>query len=126
LILVGRPAEAPPLVEQAIRLSPHDPSIGMFHWITGRALFFAGKYREAIPWFRRSIENRPNLWFNRLYLVSACALAYMPEQAMRALSEFNRVFSNPAYTLDVVALREAATPNDNPSVVAARDKFHAG
>lgn len=126
LILVGRPAEAPPLVEQAIGLSPHDPHIGIFHWIVGRALFFSGEYREAIPWFRKSIENRPNLWFNRLYLVSACALANMPDEATRALSEFNRVFSNPAYTLDIVALREAATPNDNPSVVAAREMFHQG
>ena len=33
LILVGRPAETPALVEQALRLSPHDPSIGIFHWI---------------------------------------------------------------------------------------------
>ena len=81
MILVGRPADAPALVEQAIRLSPHDPSIGSFHWTIGRSLFFTGQYREAIPWFRKSIEARPNLWFNRLYLVSACALADMPDEA---------------------------------------------
>ncbi|HEV2185720.1 MAG TPA: winged helix-turn-helix domain-containing protein [Stellaceae bacterium] len=126
LILVGRPAEAPPFVEQAIRLSPHDPSIGMFHWIIGRALFFTEEYQQAIPWFRKSVESRPNLWFNRLYLVSACALADMPDQATRALSEFNRRFSNPAYTLAVVEVRESATPNDDPTVVAARAKFHQG
>ncbi len=126
LTLVGRPAEAPPFVEQAIRLSPHDPSIGMFHWIIGRALFFTGEYQQAIPWFRKSVETRPNLWFNRLYLVSACALADMPEQATRALSEFNRVFSSPPYTLAVVEARESATPNDDPIVVAARAKFHEG
>ncbi len=126
LILVGRPGEAPPLVEQAIRLSPHDHAIGMFHWIIGRALFFNGEYSEAIPWFRKSIETRPNLWFTRLYLVSACALADMPEQATRALSEFNRLFSNPVYTLELVAAREGAAPNDDPIVVAAREKFHEG
>ena len=126
LTLVGRPAEAPPFVEQAIRLSPHDPSIGLFHWIIGRAHFFTGEYDQAIPWFRKSIETRPNLWFNRLYLVSACALADMPEQATRALSEFNRRFSNPAYTLAVVEARESATPNNDPIVVAARAKFHEG
>jgi adenylate cyclase len=126
LILVGRPAEAPPFVEQAIRLSPHDPSIGMFHWIIGRALFFTGEYQQAIPWFRKSVETRPNLWFNRLYLVSACALADTPEQATRALSEFNRRFSKPTYTLAVVKARESATPNDDPTVVAARATFHEG
>jgi tetratricopeptide (TPR) repeat protein len=126
LILVGRPAEAPALVEHAIRLSPHDPSIGMFYWIIGRSLFFRGEYREAIAWFRKSVENRPNLWFNRLYLVSACTLADMHEEARRALFEFNRRFLDPLYTLAVVEEREAATPNDDPTVVAARDKFHEG
>ncbi len=126
LILVGRPAEAPPLVEQAMRLSPHDPSIGMFQWIIGRANFFTGQYRQAIPWFRRSVETRPNVWFNRLYLVSACALADMPDEAARALAEFNRRFSNPIYTLAVVEARESATPNDHPIVVAGRDRFHEG
>jgi TolB-like protein len=126
LTLVGRPAEAPPLVEQAIRLSPHDPSIGMFHWIVGRAHFFTGQYDQAIPWLRKSVETRSNLWFNHLYLVSACALAGMPEQATRALSEFNRLFPSPVYTLAVVETRESATPNDDATVVAARDKFHEG
>ena len=126
LSLVGRPAEAPPLVEQAIRLSPHDPSIGLFYWIIGRAHFFTGQYHQAIPWLRKSVEARPNLWFNRLYLVSACALADMPEQATRALSEFNRLFPSPVYTLAVVEARESATPNDDPTVVAARNKFHEG
>ena len=126
LILVGRPAEAPALVEQAIRLSPSDSSVGQYHWIIGRSLFFTGQYREAIPWFRKSVETRPNLWFNRLYLVSACALADMPEQAARALSEFNRLFCDPVYTVAIVEAREGATPNDDPSVIAAREKFHEG
>jgi TolB-like protein/cytochrome c-type biogenesis protein CcmH/NrfG len=126
LILVGRPAEAPPLVEQAIRLSPHEPSIGIFYWIIGRAYFFTGEYHQAIPWLRKSVAARPNLWFNHLYLVSACALAEMPEQAIRALSEFNRRFASPVYTLAVVEARESAIPNDDPTVIAARHKFHQG
>jgi adenylate cyclase len=126
LTLVGRPAEAPPLVEQAIRLSPHDPSIGMFQWIIGRALFFTSQYEEAIVWLRKSVETRPNLWFTRLYLVSAYALADMSERAARALSEFNRMFTNPVYSLGVVEARERQEPNDDPVVVAARAKFHEG
>jgi tetratricopeptide (TPR) repeat protein len=126
LTLVGRPAEAPALVEHAIRLSPHHPSISIFNWIIGRAKFFTGQYDEAIPWLRKSVETRPNLWFNRLYLVSACALADMPEQATRALNEFNRLFPRPVYTLAVVEALESATPNDDPTVVAARNKFHEG
>lgn len=126
LILVGRPAEAQPFVEQAMRLSPHDPSIGMFQWIIGRANFCIGKYSEAIPWFRKSVETRPNLWFNRLYLASACALANMPEQAARALSDFNRRFSDRVYTLSVIDMLESATPNDEPTVLDSRKKLREG
>ncbi len=126
LIFVGRPAEAPALVDQAVRLSPHDPSIGIFHWIIGRANFFAGDYDQAIPWFRKSIETRPNLWFNRLYLISAYALVDALDEAVRGLAEFNRRFPTPACTLTVVKQQESANPNNNPTVVAARDKFHEG
>jgi TolB-like protein len=126
LTLVGRPAEAPLLVQQAIQLSPQDPSIGMFHWVIGRAHFFLGDYQEAIAWLRKSVETRPNLWFNRLYLVSACALAEMPDEAARALAEFNRRFPDPPYTLATVRQREGTTPNDNPVIVAGREKFHEG
>lgn len=126
LIFVGRPAEAPELVDQAIRLSPHDPSIGIFHWIIGRAKFFAGHYDQAIPWFRKSIETRSNLWFNRLYLVSAYALVDAPDEAVQGLEEFNRRFPTPACTLALVRQQESANPNSNPAVVAGRNKFHEG
>jgi len=126
LTFVGRPQEAPALVEQAIRLSPYDPSIAIFHWIIGRAHFFTGHYEEAIQWFRKSIEARPNLWFSWLYLVSAYALADMLDEAIRGLDEFNRRFPAPAWTLTVVEDRESANPNNHPAVVAARGKFHEG
>jgi hypothetical protein len=50
----------------------------------------------------------------------------MPEQAIRALSEFNRRFATPVYTLAVVEARESAIPNDDQTVIAARHKFHQG
>jgi len=121
---VGRPAETTALVEQALRLSPHDPSIGIFHWIAGRANFFAGQYEQAISWLLRSVQTRPNVWYNRLYLVSAYALLGKAEEAARALTEFNRRF--PTFTLAVVKLHEETNPNREPSVVAGRNKFHEG
>jgi adenylate cyclase len=45
LINVGRPKEAAPLVERAIKLSPRDPSLGIFYWIIGKANFFSGSYQ---------------------------------------------------------------------------------
>src|SRR6266478_2062313 len=74
LTSLGRPAEAPPLVEKAIKLSPRDPTLGGMYWIIGRAHFVSGDYRNAIVWLQKAVALRPNDWFNRLYLVSAYAL----------------------------------------------------
>lgn len=126
LILLGRPGEAPPLVERAIKLSPRDPSLGIFYWILGRAHFYAGEYQEAVPWLRKSIEVRPNLWFNRLYLVSAYALLEERTQAEKTLAEFKRRFSHPVYTVALVRSHEHPRPGDNAVVAAAHEKFYAG
>jgi adenylate cyclase len=126
LMAVGRPAETTAWVEQALRLSPHDPSIGIVYWIAGRANFFAGQYDKAIGWLHRSVRARPNLWYNRLYLVSAYALLGKMEEAAKALGEFNRRFPEPRYTLAVVKQHERSNPNSNPVVVAGREAFHEG
>ena len=85
LVNVGRPKEAPALVEKAIRLSPRDPSLGIFYWIYGRAYFFTGDYRDAVGWLRRSVAARPTVWYNRLYLISAQALSGDENEANKDL-----------------------------------------
>ena len=126
LTLVGRPKEAPALVETAIKLSPHDPSLGGFYWIIGRAHFYSGNYPEAMPWLRKSVALRPDDWFNRLYLVSAYALDGQTDEAKRVLEEFYHHPKFKGYTLQKVESDEKATPNDNKLVVAVRQKFHEG
>jgi adenylate cyclase len=126
LMAVGRPAETTGWVEQALRLSPHDPSVGIFHWIAGRANFFAGQYDEAIAWLHKSVRARPNLWYNRLYLVSAYALLGKAEEAGKALEEFNRRFPEPRFTLAVVKRHERSNPNSNPVFIAGREAFYEG
>ncbi len=125
LMYVGRPKEAVPLVEKAIKLSPvASPALGMFYWIIGRAHFFSGNYEAAIAWLRKSVELRPTLWYNRLYLVSACALAGDGKEAKIALADFDARF--PGYTLSRVESDEQTNPNGNPVVVEGRRKFHEG
>ena len=124
LINTGHPSEAPPLVEKAMLLSPRDPSIGVFYWIIGRAHFFSGDYAAAIPWLRRSVESRPNLWYNRLYLVSAYQLTGDRSTAAKSLQEFNEHFREPRFTLPLVETFERANPNENPVIVQGRERFH--
>jgi tetratricopeptide (TPR) repeat protein len=124
LVYLGRPEEGIADVEKAIALSPKSPSLGMFHWIIGRARFFMGQYAEAIPWLQRSVRHWPHLWYNRLYLVSAYALLGKKAAASRALRAFDKQF--PGYTLARVVVEERSNPNNNPFVVAGRSRFHEG
>jgi TolB-like protein/class 3 adenylate cyclase/Tfp pilus assembly protein PilF len=128
LINLGRPDEAPPLVEKAIRLSPRDPSLGVFYWNLGRANFFANRYRDAIPSLAKAVELRPNLWHNWLYLVSAYALTGEDREARRVLAEFNahQLYQDRRFTLVTVEDYERANPNENPVIVEGRKKFHEG
>jgi adenylate cyclase len=124
--LIGRPSEAPPLVEKAIKLSPRDPSLAGFYWIIGRAHFFMGQYREAIPWLQKSVGLRPGIWYTRLYLVSAYALTNKDEEARRVLQEFSTEREFVGYTIERVKSNEQTNPNENPVVVSARQKLHEG
>lgn len=128
LINVGRPAEAPPLLMKAIELSPLDPSIGVFYWNLGRAEFFSSHYENAIPWLRKAVALRPNLWYNWLYLVSSQSLLGNDKEAQKTLIEFisRRTPGDPKLTLGLVKKLEQANPNNNPVIVEGREKFHEG
>ena len=128
LLYLGRPKDAVFEVQKAIKLSPRSPSLGMFYWIIGRAEFFQGQYEAAIPWLQRSVRVLPDLWYNRLYLVSAYALLGKQAAAKRTLDAFNRRFSKPKskYTLKRVIENERTNPNKHKFVVAGRRKFHEG
>jgi len=92
LVFLGRGTEAIAAAKKAIRLSPRDPSIGVFHWIIGRAYFTEANYKEAVNWLRKSIQDRPNVWFNRAWLISAYALMERTKDATAALAEFKTAF----------------------------------
>jgi len=125
LIYTGHPLEAIPHIETALRVSRSDhPARGMFCWYMGRAHFYAGNYRDAIPWLQQSVAARGNLWYNRLYLVGSCALAGDRDAAAAALRAFDAEFPN--FTVARVIASEQTNPNDNPVAVAARRQFHEG
>jgi adenylate cyclase len=126
LTRAGRPSEAIPLAEKAIKLSPRDPALGGFYWIIGRAHFYMGRYPDAIPWLQQSIAVRPNMWYNRLYLVSAYALSDHNEEALKVLQEFNSRREFVGYTIERVKSNLEAVPDDNPVVISARQKLQEG
>ena len=127
---IGRPEDALPLVQQAIDLSPDNPSIGVFHWMLGRVYFFIEDYASAIPWLQQAVAERPNLSYCWLYLIAALDLAGRTAEADQALADFKAY--NSAHGIDITdpvnmaAENEAKNPNADPFVVAGRDRFHTG
>jgi adenylate cyclase len=54
-ILIGEPAEAIPLLEQAMRISPRDPGIGFMQYRLGLANLLLGNTDEAIRWYEKAV-----------------------------------------------------------------------
>jgi tetratricopeptide (TPR) repeat protein len=100
----------------------------VFYWNLGRASFFANRYDDAIPWLRRAVELRPNLWYNWLYLVRAYALTGQDSEARKVLAEFNKdqLYRDLKFTLGLVETYERATPSENPVIAEGRKRFHDG
>jgi class 3 adenylate cyclase/TolB-like protein/cytochrome c-type biogenesis protein CcmH/NrfG len=126
LVLLGRASEAVPMVLQAIVLSPRDPAIGGFYWITGRAYFVMKKYDDAIVWLRKATEVSP-FWFNRAYLLAAYALTgrHQATEGVEALNDYKSSFSQ--YTLQRIAeIYEKEFPHTDPGVQASIEELYRG
>ena len=52
-LYAGLIGEVAPLVQQALRLSPRDPSIGYFYSLIGTVHLLQSHVDEAIVWFER-------------------------------------------------------------------------
>jgi tetratricopeptide (TPR) repeat protein len=124
LLYLGRPQEALTYIERTIAQAPDHPYRSVFCWFMGRTRFFLAQYDEAIPWLEQSAAAQKDLWYTRLYLVSAYALTGKRRDAERALNEFNGLFPN--YTVARVIESEKTNPNENLFVVVGRRNFHVG
>ena len=125
LMYLGQFDDALLEIEQAIDDGSDSPAIGMFNWIKGRALFFLGRYEDALPALQDSVERWQDLWYNRLYLISAQAHLNNIAGAQSALDEFRDKFPEYATIADVEAA-EQTNPNLNEAVRAGRLDFHQG
>jgi len=120
--LLGRPEKTFPLVEKAIRLSPHDSNLGEWCLSIGIAQFMMDQLEEAITWLRRSTEANPDLGINYSALASACSLAGRNEEAGAALSEYRR--RHPTMTIN--QMRSSPRYSDHPAYLAWRERFYDG
>jgi tetratricopeptide (TPR) repeat protein len=90
-IYVGPIEEAPPLEEQAIRLSPFDPQIGVWHFRIGQAHLVQSRVEEAIVSLEKARSANPTLVFVHRWLASAYALVGDTERAAAEIAEARRL-----------------------------------
>lgn len=87
----GDVAQALSRVDEAERLDPLSPLQADLHAVRAAALFYAGRYEEAVAVARRSLANVPEATTPRRYLVAALVHLEDREAAARELAELVRL-----------------------------------
>jgi adenylate cyclase len=103
---LGRHEQAKADAERAMRLSPRDPFLGVFHVDVGDAEISLGRFDAAINEYRKALDVGQRGFFVYTNLSAAYAHAGKMDEAKAALAEARRL--NPAIT---VKWMKEHTPN---------------
>src|SRR6516164_4975389 len=114
----GSDAEAIELQEQAIRLSPRDPSIAFSYAVIGLVHLFYSRTDEAIPWLEKARRANPKYAGPRWYLACAYGLKGELDRAAAELAEAERLVGSDKYS--TIARVRANGPLNTP---ALHDRF---
>src|SRR5262249_3009534 len=96
--MTGSVEELTPAQEQAIRLSPRDPQIGLYYGRIGLVHLLQSRTAEAILWLERAPNAAPALPRVRSWLSSASALNGEIERGAAALAEACRLVGDDRYS----------------------------
>ena len=96
-VAAGPLQEAIALMEQAIRLSPRDPRIGIWYYIIGRVHLLQSRIDQAIPWLEKAGRANPQQVLTHAFLASAFALKNENKRAAFELAEAQRLSGDDRY-----------------------------
>jgi adenylate cyclase len=114
----GRPLEAIPAIEQAMRLDPAFRP--QFLHFLGIAYLLAGKYETAAAMLRQRILLVPNTDFSRAVLAATLGHLGENEEARRVWAELMKI--NPKFSFSAYIGRQPMLPEDAERVVAGLAK----
>ena len=114
----GRPLEAIPAIEQAMRLDPAFRP--QFLHFLGIAYLLAGKYETAAAMLRQRILLVPNTDFSRAVLAATLGHLGEIEEARRVWAELMEI--NPKFSFSAYIGRQPMRPEDAARVVAGLAK----
>ena len=87
-----------PTQEQAIRLSPRDPQIGLFYFRIGFGHLLQARPGDAIGWCEKARAAAPAAPIFRTLLASAYALKGETKRAIAELAEARRLVGDDRYS----------------------------
>jgi adenylate cyclase len=116
---IGPIEEAIPLLEQAIRLSPRDPNIGIWYDRIGQVHLLQSRIDEAILWFERARSANSKLPLFHLHPAAACALKGDTERASAELAEARKLQGEDSFS------SIAARRRGSPQILGARPEIRA-
>ena len=90
-LYTGSIEETIPLVKQAIRLSPRDPSLGLWYWQIALVHLLQSRTDEGINWLEKARNHTPAHSMIRAQLAAAYALGGETERAAVELTEAERL-----------------------------------
>ncbi|MGC1404595.1 MAG: tetratricopeptide repeat protein [Thermodesulfobacteriota bacterium] len=96
LILDGRPEEAIPFCQKAVRLNPIGPAPFFLNY--GHALCLTGRFDEAILAYRKALQRSPHHIMAHVYLSATYSLMGREKEAQAEAEEVLRI--NPKYSLE--------------------------
>ena len=86
----GNLEAAIPCMEAAIRLSPHDPLLGIWHAVQGWATLSAERYDQAIEYVKRALAENRGFVDTYGILAAACGHAGRIAEAKAALEKYQQ------------------------------------
>jgi adenylate cyclase len=104
-LLLGSMEEAFSLYEKAIRLSPRDPFIGVYHYSIAVIHLMQSRTGEALLWLEKARRANPELPYVHALTASAYALSGEIELAVEELAEARKLAADDRY-LSIAYLKQ--------------------
>jgi class 3 adenylate cyclase/TolB-like protein len=120
-IALGHDEETEAHIQQALRLSPRDPTSYVWALFAGMAKLHLGRDEEAVAWLRRSIDFNRNYATGQFYLAAALAQCGKLDEARNAAR--GALALGPTFT---IRRFRASASSENPVYLAGRERAIEG
>jgi adenylate cyclase len=115
----GQPEDTFKYVEEAMRRSPKDRAIPIWHAWSGFAHLWLGHYDAAIEELRKAVAGQPGYGLISIYLTCAYGLAGREMESRSAFADTNRLLPN--FT---IAKWKQSELSDNPAWLDGRERCY--